>query len=347
MSAKPLILLDPHPRPIDLIFSEEDRRRLDSLAEVLWYEGQPAPDEYIEEHLPKAFAVVGQTALPKERLDRAPALRAILNVEGNFQTTIDYSECHRRRIAVLSCGTAFAPAVAEMALALALAAARGIVPNDAAFRRGEETYSGASNRDAFLLRGRTLGLLGRGGVGRCLLPLLRPFSGEILVHDPWIHDHVLEDMSVSPVGLDELLRRSTVLFVLAPPTTDSRGPLGAEQFAMMAAGSVVVLVSRAGVVDFDALLDAAESGHLRAAIDVFPAEPVPADARARRIPNVILSGHRSGGLPETYRQVGRMVVDDIELILRGLPPQRMQRAALETVARYRSKAIGAVSKAPK
>jgi phosphoglycerate dehydrogenase-like enzyme len=101
-----------------------------------------------------------------------------------------------------------------------------------------------------------------------------------------------------------------------------------------------VLVSRAGVVNFDDLLDAAADGHLRAAIDVWPDEPIPADHRARRTPNTVLQAHRAGNIPEIWPGMGEMVTDDIEWVLRGLAPQRCQRAVLETVSKLRSKPVG-------
>ena len=79
-----VILLDPHPRTIDLIFSAEDKARLERLGRVVWHDGSQAPDEHVERYLPEAVAVIGQTALPRERLDRAPHLRLVANVESNF-----------------------------------------------------------------------------------------------------------------------------------------------------------------------------------------------------------------------------------------------------------------------
>jgi phosphoglycerate dehydrogenase-like enzyme len=336
---KPLVLCDPHPRRIDSIFPEEDKRRLESLARVVWFDGKPAPNDHVDQHLADAVALIGQTPMPKERLDHAPSLRAIFNVEGNFLPNIDYEECHRRNIHVLSCAPAFAPAVAEMALGLAFATARGIVTGDAAMRAGDEVYGGASNQENYLLRGKPFGLLGCGNVGRALLPLLRGFGGEILVHDPWLHPHMLADLGTTPVELNTLLGKSRILFILAAATAENQGVLGREEFNAMQRGAIVVLVSRATVVDFDALLDAASSGHIRAAIDVFPQEPLPPDHPARKTPNVVLSAHRAGGLPETYQEVGRMVVDDLELILKGLRPQRMQRAEIETVGKLRSRPV--------
>ena len=208
-------------------------------------------------------------------------------------------------------------------------------------RRGDESlYGEKDNYDSFLLHGKTLGLVGCGNIGRALLPLLRPFSQEILVHDPWIHPTVLRELQVEPVGADELFARSRVVFILAATTTENQGAFGARHFAAMQQGSIVVLVSRAGVVDFDALLDAAASGHIRAAIDVMPEEPIPAGHRVRARRTRSWAPIAPGNMPEIWTGMGEMVVDDLELILRGLPPQRCQRANLETVSRLRSKAVG-------
>lgn len=335
-----IILLDPHPRTLELIFSREDRARLEQLGRVIWHDGSPATDAHIEKYLPETIALIGQTPLPLERLERAPHLRMVANVESNFLPNLDYAECHRRNIHVLSTAPVFAQPVAEMALGLALSAARRIHEADAAIRCGSESlYGEEDNYDSFLLQGKTLGLVGCGNLGRALLPLLRPFSRDILAHDPWIHPNVLRGMGVEPVGFDEIFERSRVLFILAATTTENQGAIGAPQFASMQPGSVVVLVSRAGVVDFDALLDAASNNHIRAAIDVFPEEPIPPGHRARSTPNTVLSAHRAGNIPEIWKDMGRMVVDDLEMILRGLPPQRCQRATVETVTRFRSKPV--------
>jgi len=333
-----VIILDPFPRYSHVIFSPEDKRRLEALGRVMWHDGGPAPDAHIDRNLPNAVAVLGQSAMPRERLDRAPHLRLIVNIEGNFLPNIDYEECHRRNIYVTTIAPVFAAPVAEMALGMAIAAARGIVDGDAKTRAGRESLYGIDDTEgSFLLRGKTMGIIGHGNLGRELTPMLRPFRGEILVHDPWVHDHVLHNMQLQPVGLEEMFRRSRVVFILAPTTTENAGSLDRKYFSLMQRGSVVVLASRAGIVNFDDLLDAAEAGQIRAAIDVFPQEPIPADHRARRTPNTILSAHRAGNVPEIMTEIGQMVVDDVELVLRGLSPQRTQRASLETVAKYRSK----------
>jgi hypothetical protein len=98
-----------------------------------------------------------------------------------------------------------------------------------------------------------------------------------------------------------------------------------------------VLVSRAGVVDFEALVAEVRSGRLQAAVDVWPEEPMPPDAPLRAEEGVVLSAHRAGALTAAFRLIGEMVLDDLGQIERGLPPARMQVAARELVGRYRNK----------
>lgn len=336
-----VILLDPHPRRIDRIFDEPTKRRLEKLGHVIWHDGSAASAEHIDRYLPKTVALIGQSPLDKARLDRAPRLRAVFNVESNFLPNIDYVECHRRGIPVLSTAPVYARPVAEMVLGMALSLARRIHEADAALRCGKE-YKG-DNYDSFLLHGKPLALVGFGNLGRALLPLLRPFTREILIHDPWLHPSVLKELDVIPASLDECFTRARVVFLLAANTSENTGRIGAKQFSSMQKGSVVILASRAEIVNFTELLAAAASGDIRAGIDVWPTEPVPPDEPGRRTPNTLIQAHRAGSIPEIQPLIGQLVVDDLEAILGGLPPQRCQRAVLETVTKLRSKPVGAWS----
>ena len=336
-----IILLDPHPRKIARIFDEPTKRRLERLGRVLWHDGSPATAEHIDRHLPQAVALIGQSPLDKARLDRAPHLRAIFNVESNFLPNLDYAECHRRGIPVLSTAPVYARPVAEMVLGMAISLARRMHEADAALRLGKE-FKG-DNHDSFLLHGKPLAIVGLGNTGRALLPLLRPFSREILVHDPWIQPSVLRELDTIPAPLDECFARARVVFLLAAVTTENAGQIGRRHFSAMQPGSVVVLASRAALVNFPELLDAARSGHIRAGIDVWPEEPIPPDELGRNVPNTLVQAHRCGSVPEIQTLIGQLVVDDLEAILAGLPPQRCQRATLETVGKLRSIPVGAWS----
>jgi phosphoglycerate dehydrogenase-like enzyme len=136
-----------------------------------------------------------------------------------------------------------------------------------------------------------------------------------------------------------VLSRSDFVFVVASVTSDNQGFLGAHAFAQMRKGAAFILLSRAAVVDFDALMAAVRLGHIVAASDVFPEEPLPADHPVRRLPGFLRSAHRAGALDVAFKRMGDMVLEDMDLIDRGLPPLRGKRAERETVSRMRSKPV--------
>lgn len=336
MPARPLILFDPYPRTREMLFAPGEWARLETAADIVASPEERLPADLVDRHIGEAAIVIGQTDLSAARLARAQKLKAVVNVEGNFLQNVDYATCFARSIHVLAVAPAFALPVAEMALALALDLARGVTAADRAFRAGAERYGLAGNRDAHVLTGSAIGLVGFGNLGRALLPLLQPFRPTIRVYDPWLPEGYLREQGLVPASLDEVLSSSRTVFVLAGVTEENRAMLGAREFGLMPDGASLVLMSRAGIVDWPAFTRAAASGRLRAATDVFPAEPVAADDPVRRNMNLLLSAHRAGGLHETFRRIGEMVVDDVLLVLAGLPPVRLQPARPETVGRLRS-----------
>ena len=239
-----MILVDPLPRTLAMICDPPTRARLEALGPLVVHEDGPMPDELVEAHLPEAVAIIGQTAMPKERLERAPNLRAIVNVEGNFLPNVDYAACLDRGIHVLNASPAFARPVAEMALGMAIDLARGIGAADRAMRAGTETYGLESNADAFLLTGSPVGIVGFGDLGRELRRLIAPFGNPVKVHDPWLPDDLVRRHDAEPAPLSEVLGQR-VIFVFASVTADNEGFLGREELERIRPGSVFVLMSRA------------------------------------------------------------------------------------------------------
>ena len=338
LKQQPTVVLMPAPQRSDRIFTPERRDELAELATIVEL-GADAPAGALDEVLPQAYAIIGQPDLDADRLRRATELRAVFNVEGNFYPNIDYPVCFDRGIYVLGCGPAYAQAVAEHALGLALDLARGISREDRAFRLGSERYVADGNEDAILLAGSRIGLVGFGNLGRALLPLLRPFGVEISVYDPWLPERVLLEQQLIPATVDEICRESRFVFVLATVTPDSEHLVGARELDLLPPLARFVLVSRAAVVDLEALLDRVADRRILAAVDVWPTEPVAPDHRARDLDGLLFSGHRAGGIPAAFVQIGDMVVDDLRQLLLGLPPVRMQIAARELVGRYRNRPV--------
>ena len=337
---KPLILVDPLPRTLDSICDPETRARLERLGRLVVCEDAAMPDETVERLLPEAVLLLGQTDMPKERIARAPRLKAIFNVETNFLPNVDYAECHARGIWVLSPTSSFAEAVAESALGMAIDLARGITAADRAFRAGREKFGLPGNERSFMFTRAPVGIIGFGDLGRKLRALIAPFRNPVSVYDPWLPDDLIRSHDCSPVGLDELLRSSRVVFMFASVTTENQGFIGKREFELMQPGTAFLLMSRAAVVDFSEFIRQVESGRIVAATDVFPKEPVDADDPVRHVEGLLLSAHRTGGMVEALQQIGRMVVADAELILRGLPPQMCRRADPAVASRLRSMPAG-------
>ena len=337
MKKRPLIFIDPHPRTEEMVYLPETQIALERMGRVVAHFGSRAPEDLVEQVLPEVEILIGQTAMPSERLERAPKLKAILNVKANWEPTLDYAEAQARGIYVLSAAPAMAPAVAEFCLAQALVLARGLQQADGLFRSGQEAYGINGNRQAYSLYGAEIGLLGFGNLGQALLPLLQPFGGRIRVHDPWLPDGFLRRMGMEPVSLKELLSNSQFLFLLAGVTSENQGFLGPQELGWIPQGATVVLASRAEIVDFDTFLALAADGVFRAAVDVFPEEPVPLRHPWRQTPNVLFSSHLAGGLHSSYARIREMMLEDVQQILSGLPPVRMQRAEPRLAARMRSR----------
>ena len=200
-------------------------------------------------------------------------------------------------------------------------------------------YGLESNRDALLLTGAPVGIIGYGDLARAFRPLLQPFGCPVKAYDPWLPDHVLRAQGCAPATLDAVLSTSRFVFVFATVTAENQGFIGARELALMPPGSCLLLLSRAAVVDFPALAQAVGEGRIRAATDVFPTEPLPTDDPMRGLDGLLMSAHRAGALDSAFKKMGELVLGDLKLVLAGLPPVGCKRAERETVARLRSKAV--------
>ncbi len=335
---KPLVLIDPDPRSRAMILSDDAWAELNGLARVVaWFDGGRMPREMVEQHLPEASIIIGQTSLNAADIARASKLRAVINVKGNWEPTLDYAACQANGIHVLSIAPAMAQAVAEWCLGAAIDLGRGLTQANTDFRAGTERYGIRGNENAVTLYGATVALIGYGNLGRALRPLLAPFGCEILVHDPWLPAGWLAEQGSRAVPLDEALSAPNFLFLLAGVTTENAGFLGATNLAKIRPDACVILASRAEIVDLAALTELAEAGKFRAAVDVFPEEPVPPDHPIRRTQKLLLSSHRAGGTWHSYGRISAMMMDDVRLVLQGLPPMRLQRAEPRLAAMMRSR----------
>lgn len=335
---RPLVISCPLPRSLDLIFTPA---RLDELRAR--YRIVETVDEAFADLPPDTLAearyIIGQPPLSEETLAAMTGLRCIFNVESNLLPNMPYGSAFARGIHVVTTGAVFAEPVAEIGLGFALSLLRNIHGAEADFRAGRELWGGDGNASARLLSGAEVSIIGFGDLGRAMARVLQGFRPRLSIHDPWLPEAKIRDAGARPVSLDRALREADVVFVTAAVTAENRGFLGEEAFAAMRRGAAFILLSRADVVDFPALMAAVARGHILAATDVWPEEPLPQGHPARALPGLLKSAHRAGALDIAFKRMGEMVIDDMDLLDRGLPPMLCKRAERETVARMRSRPV--------
>jgi len=333
---KPKVIVAPDFRSMEEIFDATTLERLHGLVEVQWGRNGPMPQEEFMAVLHDATAIIfgtwhyGMDAIPSA----GSSLRHVFEVAGGHtHPDLNYAACFDRGITVGSCASAFAPAVAEMALALSLAAARLVTEGDAAFRTGEELWLHEGNVGAVSFFRRTVGFVGAGGLSRSLQQLLEPFGVRFLAYDPWLDERSLNDRSIESVDLQTLFAQSDIVYVLAVPSPDNHRLVSRELMELLEPHNVLAVISRAHLIDFEAMADLVLDGRFRVAIDVFPTEPFDPYHRIRRAKGAVFSAHRAGAIPEALLEIGRIVVDDLDALLSGREPSQMQYATPDLVRR--------------
>jgi D-3-phosphoglycerate dehydrogenase / 2-oxoglutarate reductase len=262
--------------------------------------GRPPAD--LAETLAKADALVVRSAtnVTAALLDAAPRLRVIARA-GTGVDNVDVAAATARGIVVMNTPGANSVSVAEHALALMLALARAIPAADAAMKRGvwdKKRLTGAE------LRGKLLGIVGFGRIGREVAARARAFGMEIVAHDPFIAPRTVGDLGVALVTLDDLLERADYVTLHVPATPETHHLVNASTLARCRPGVRIVNTARGELIDEAALAEAIERGAVAgAALDVFETEP-PRDNRLTQLPQVIATPHIAASTVEAQELVG-------------------------------------------
>ena len=335
---KLIVISDPFPRTLDLIFTKKKLRELKTKYKVLTV---PKNNSYkfYEKNIHKATFIMGQPNLDKKLLLKAKKLKAIINVESNFMDNIDYDYCFKKRIHVIATSPVFSKPVAEIALGMTLSLLRNIHNAHLDFVKGREKYGLESNLKASLLSEKKIGLLGFGDLARSLYPLLLPFTKDINVYDPWISKKKIKQFGFNSMSLNQMFKKCEIIYVLAAVTTKNKNLIDKKLLNKMKPNSLFVLMSRAAVVNFKDLIKRVKKGDLLFATDVFPKEPVTKNDPIRKVKNVLFSAHRAGALESAFFNMGNIVLKDMNLISRNLQPKFCKIAQPKTVNLLASKPV--------
>jgi D-3-phosphoglycerate dehydrogenase / 2-oxoglutarate reductase len=264
-----------------------------------------------------ALVVRSQTRVDAELLSAAAPRLSVIGVASVGIDRIDLDAATRAGVMVVNAPTGNTIAAAEHTLALMLAMLRRVPAADASIRGGEWERTALIGAEA---RGRTLGIIGLGKIGRLVARRALAFEMKVLAYDPYLTAEQASEVGARLVGLPELLR-ADVITVHTPLTPQTRGMIGVAQLDAMKRGVYLLNVARGGIFDEAALARALASGQVAgAALDVFSAEPMPADSALRDAPNTVLTPHLGASTHEAQARVGHEMAEQVVMALAGITP---------------------------
>jgi len=267
------------------------------------------PQQYPEILDGAEIAIVDHTALPTEIARQCKGLKHVVFLGTGARSYMHPEELAALGIAVHLIKGYGDTAVAECAVALMWASARGIAQMDREMRAGNWLRD-----DGMQLTGKTLGLIGFGGIAA---EVARIAAGSGLRVIAWNRTQKTYP-GVEFVALEQLLADSHVVSLHLLLNDETRGFLSRERIALMRPGAILVNTARGAVVDEDAMIAALKSGHLRhAGLDVFNIEPLPKDHPLTALPNVTLSAHSAFRTPEASENLIHAAWEHCRRIMKG------------------------------
>jgi D-3-phosphoglycerate dehydrogenase len=263
-----------------------------------------------------ADALIVRAKLPDNIFDHALGLRACVR-HGVGLDFIPVEAATRAGVPVANLPAANRQSVVEYVVAVAGLLARDL--HRLAQDFGTEGWSARARHPGFELSGRTLGVVGCGGIGRAVAAAMHAaFGMRVVGHDP--HARNLPGV-ITPVPLQQLFAEADVITLHVPSTAETRGMVDAALLSAVKPGAVLINAARGDLIDDEALLLALDGGRLRAAaLDVFEPEPLPLDHPFHACPNLFLTPHIAGGSEESGQRMSVEAVEETLRILRGQKP---------------------------
>lgn len=267
------------------------------------------------QHLADAEGILVRSAakITREVMEKAPCLR-VVGRAGSGVDNIDLDAATQAGILVMNTPGGNSVSVAEQTLALMLALARSIP------QASSSTKSGKWEKKKFIgteLRGKTLGIIGLGSIGREVVLRARPFEMKILAFDPYVSKQWAEDLNIELVDLPMLLAESDYISLHVALTSETRRMISGDQFGLMKKGVRIVNCARGGLIDEVALREAMESGKVAGAgLDVFELEP-PGESPLLACENLVATPHIGGSTGEAQEIVGIQIARQVAEYLRS------------------------------
>ncbi|MBU3648908.1 MAG: hydroxyacid dehydrogenase [Limnohabitans sp.] len=258
-----------------------------------------------------AFIVRNRTQVRGDLLAALTRCRVVGRL-GVGLDNIDVPACEARGMQVIPATGANALSVAEYVIGTAMALLRGAYHDQAAMVQGAWPRQAHSNGRE--IHGKTLGLVGYGGIGQLTAQLGRGLGMRIMAYDPALDAHhpAFASGLAERASLETVLAQADVLSLHVPLLPSTRHLIDAARLATLKRGAILINTARGGVVDEPAVVAALRAGHLGgAALDVFEKEPLPAQADWADVPGLILTPHIAGVTAESNERVSQMIAEKV------------------------------------
>ena len=313
-------------------FSEAEQKRLDEVAD--WTRSSLREDSpTLREQIANADVLMTTWHSPfltVDMLGRQTRVKLIAHCGGEVKSRV--AEPIFDYVTITNSADPMARGVAEMALALVLTLVRRI-PGYVAEMRNGVIRTNEQVSEGETLRGRTVGIVGFGRIGRAIAELIKPFGVELFVSDPYLKATSVAEHGATLVELDRLVRTCSVIILSAALTPETRHLFDKRRLSLLGDGTYLINVARGGLIDTEALVAELRDGRLTVAVDVTdPLEPLPSDHELRKLSNVILTPHIAAGGLEVRREMGALAIDEVVRFATGQPPRnRVTREMLATM----------------
>ncbi|MFO1026067.1 MAG: 2-hydroxyacid dehydrogenase [Acetobacteraceae bacterium] len=251
----------------------------------------------------------------------APNLKLVQLLSAGYDRC-DIEAARRAGVPICNNGGANSTAVAEHAMLLMLAVCRRLVWQHSNVAAGRWRGNAVQDVKLYELKGRTLGIVGLGSIGKKVARMAQAFGMVVQYYDiVRLTEERADDLGVKFALFDELLKTSDIVSLHVPLTPDTKHMVGAQQLAMMKSTSYLINTCRGPVADEKALIEALSNGTIAGAgLDVFDQEPPPADNPLFTLPNVTLTAHFAGPTWENQYSRFRNAFDNCQRVIRGEKP---------------------------
>lgn len=269
--------------------------------------------------------IVRTRQVDRATIEAAGSLKVIVRYGVGYDS-IDTVAASQRGIPVLITANANYRSVAEHVFALLLAVRRRLTVADRMVR--DDAYASRDTLVGEELHGSTLGVVGLGRVGACVVSIATcGFGMRVIAHDPYLDPREIERLGAQPEPeLGRLMRRSDAVSVHVPLSASTRGLIGEPELCQLPAHAVVVQTSRGGVVDEVSLAEALRAGRIAGAgIDVFAQEPPAPDDPLLELDNVVLSPHSAALTNQAMRRMALDAAGGVLDVLDGVDPRAAAR----------------------